>query len=58
VKTGKERAAHQFEVLSRTAADILNRANNGQPGVRWKPLAGLAVSAAVLVVLLRKLLKG
>lgn len=58
LKTGKERAGHQFEVLSRSASNFLNRANEGHPGVRWKPLAALAASAAVLAVLLRKLLKG
>jgi uncharacterized membrane protein YqjE len=58
LKTGKERAGHQFEVLSRSASNFLNRANEGQPGVRWKPIAALAASAAVLAVLLRKLLKG
>jgi len=58
LKTGKERAGQQFEVLSRSASNFLNRANEGQSAVRWKPLAALAASAAVLAVLLRKLLKG
>ena len=58
LKTGKERAGHQFESLGRAASSFLNRANEGQAGVRWKPLAALAASAAVFVVLLRKLLKG
>ncbi len=58
LKTGKERAGQQFESLTRSASNFLNRANEGQSGVRWKPLAALAGSAAVLVVLLRRLLKG
>ena len=58
LKTGKERAGHQFESLGRAASSFLNRANEGQARVRWKPLAALAASAAVFVVLLRKLLKG
>ncbi|MDQ0077259.1 phage holin family protein [Arthrobacter oryzae] len=58
LKTGKERAGHQFESFGRSASSFLNRANEGQTGVRWKPLAALAASAAVFVVLLRKLLKG
>jgi uncharacterized membrane protein YqjE len=58
LKTGKERASRQFEALTRSASTFLNRVNEGQSGVRWKPLAALAASAAVLVVLLRRLLKG
>jgi uncharacterized membrane protein YqjE len=58
LKTGKERAGQQFESLTRSASNFLDRANEGQSSVRWKPLAALAASAAVLVVLLRRLLKG
>jgi uncharacterized membrane protein YqjE len=58
LKSGKVRVGHQAETLSRSAANLLNRAGESQAGVRWKPLAALAASAAVLVVLLRKLLKG
>ena len=58
LKTGKERAGQQFESLGRSASGFLNRANEGQAGVRWKPLAALTASAAVFVVLLRRLLKG
>ncbi|MBP1136988.1 putative membrane protein YqjE [Arthrobacter sp. PvP023] len=58
LKSGKVRASHQAETLSRSAANLLNRAGESQAGARWKPLAALAASAAVFVVLLRKLLKG
>ena len=38
LKTGTERAGRQFESLSRSASAFLNRANEGQADVRWKPL--------------------
>ncbi|MFF1385787.1 phage holin family protein [Arthrobacter sp. NPDC058288] len=58
LKSGKARAGQQAESLSRSASNLLNRAGESQAGARWKPLAALVASAAVLVVLLRKLLKG
>ena len=58
LKSGKARAGHQVESLSHSASSFLNRAGESQAGARWKPLAALVASAAVLVVLLRKLLKG
>ncbi|KIS27973.1 hypothetical protein TV39_06985 [Arthrobacter sp. SPG23] len=58
LKSGKASAGRQAESLSRSASALLNRAGESQVGERWKPLAALAASAAVLVVLLRKLLKG
>lgn len=58
LKAGKERAGHQAESLSRSASSLLNRAGESELGTRWKPLAALVASAAVLAVLLRKLLKG
>ncbi|MEK0154236.1 phage holin family protein [Arthrobacter oryzae] len=58
LKSGKARAGHQVESLSHSTSSFLNRAGESQAGARWKPLAALVASAAVLVVLLRKLLKG
>lgn len=58
LKAGKERAGHQAESLGRSASSLLNRAGESELGTRWKPLAALVASAAVLAVLLRKLLKG
>ncbi|WP_454698051.1 phage holin family protein [Arthrobacter humicola] len=58
LKAGKERAGHKAESLSRSASSLLNRAGESELGTRWKPLAALVASAAVLAVLLRKLLKG
>ena len=62
LRSSTERAGRQFESLSLAASNFLNRVNSGQnPGqaaLRWKPLAALAASATVFVVLLRRLLKG
>ena len=41
-----------------TAADTAGAGMAGQLGERWKPLVALSASAAALVFLLRKLLKG
>ncbi|WP_427174074.1 phage holin family protein [Arthrobacter sp. 92] len=57
LETGKERVGRQFAGLSESASSMLTRAD-GQPDPRWKPLLALAASTTVLLVLLRKLLKG
>ena len=57
LKEGQEALGGKFALLREATASALPKGGSGQSELRWKPLAVLAASTTVLVVLLRKLLK-
>ncbi|WP_247044171.1 phage holin family protein [Arthrobacter rhizosphaerae] len=58
LRDGQEAVGGRIAALSEAASASLPKGSSGRPELRWKPLAAFAASAAVFLVLLRKLFKG
>jgi uncharacterized membrane protein YqjE len=57
LKEGQEVVGGRIAALADAASAVLPQGSSGRPELRWKPLAALAASATVFLVLLRKLFK-
>ena len=58
LKEGQAAMEGKIAYLGEAASSRMPNGSSGQAALRWKPLAVLAASATVFVVLLRKLFKG
>jgi hypothetical protein len=57
LKEGQEAMQGKIALIGDAAASLFPKGSSGKTELRWKPLAVLAASATVLVVLLRRLFK-
>lgn len=57
LKEGQEAMEGKIALLGEAAASLFPKGSSGKAKLRWKPLAVLAASTTVLVVLLRRLFK-